>query len=43
MKKIKINKRDIVVLIVIACIIIFVLGKYVVLKNIEAYKYAAEM
>lgn len=43
MKKVKLNKRDIVVLIVVACIVVFVVGRYVVYKNIEAYKFATQM
>lgn len=43
MKKIKVNKRDIIVLIVIACIIIFVCGKYIIYENMQAYKFANKM
>lgn len=43
MKKIKVNKRDVVVLIIIACVVVFLLGRYVIYQNVEGYKFGAEM
>ena len=40
MKKIKLNKRDVVVLIVVACVIIGLFARFVVYEKIEEYKFA---
>lgn len=42
-KKIKLNKRDVVVLIVIVCIVIFIYAKYIIYKGIKDYQFATEM
>lgn len=43
MKKIKLNKRDVIVLIVVACIVIFAFCRFVVYETIQDYKFANQM
>ena len=43
MKKIKINKRIIIILIILACIVVFVFGRFVIYKMVKEYQYSAEM